>query len=132
MTPHGDDEAGNRRSIGTIAVIDDDSSFREALVAALVSLGYLVADFESPSALLDVVSQLSPACLLIDLDLPIMTGLDMYRALLARGFAIPAIFITANSSALARKRTLEAGAVACLCKPVSIGELDGIILAAVR
>jgi FixJ family two-component response regulator len=132
MTPYGDDEAGNRRSIGTIAVIDDDSSFREALVAALVSLGYLVADFESPYALLDAVELLLPACLLIDLDLPAMSGLDMYRSVLARGFAIPAIFITANASASIRRKTLQAGAVACLRKPVSMGELDGIILSAVR
>ncbi|HEY1125231.1 MAG TPA: response regulator [Sphingobium sp.] len=132
MLSDGDEMAGKRRRLGVIAVVDDDSSFREALVASLISLGFLVVEFEAPHTALAALGQLMPACLLLDLDLPVMSGLDLYNVLLGQGFTAPTIFITGNASLGIRAKVLKSGAVACLNKPVVIDELDRLILSVAR
>lgn len=132
MRPDGDEIAGKRPVAGVVAVVDDDLFFREALVAALLSLGFFVVDFETPQAALAAMGQIMPACLLIDLDLPGMSGLDLYATLLRQGLDAPAIFITGNASADARNKVLAAGAAACLDKPVALAELERLIRSVAR
>ena len=126
--PENEEKSRIRAAMGAIAVVDDDPSFREALVAALLSLGYLALGFETPDAFLAGIEQVRPALVVMDFDLPGMSGLAIYERLLSDGLAIPTVFVTANARPGVRSKIMEAGALACLDKPVSIDDLDRLIL----
>jgi FixJ family two-component response regulator len=100
-----------------IAVVDDDESVREALPDLLRELGHESEAFGSAEAYLksDLLSRTS--CLLLDLAMPGMSGIDLKKELDRRGDKIPIIFITAHGDELVRQRLRERGAVDCLLKP---------------
>jgi FixJ family two-component response regulator len=110
-----------------ISVVDDDVSLRRSLRNLLSSVGFEVETFESAEAFLASDSRERAACLVLDLRMPGMGGLDLLSHLAATGSRIPVIVLTAHGDDDARRRSLDAGAVAFLIKPFqSAALLDAI------
>ena len=102
-----------------LSVVDDDESVRESLPDLLRACGFAAQAFASAEEFLasEVVSQ--TRCLILDIAMPGMTGLDLQRELTLRRQEVPIVFITAYGDETVRSRALEAGAVECLFKPFS-------------
>jgi len=115
-----------------VSVIDDDESVREALPDLLRELGYSVRAFSSGEEFLasDCVGE--TRCLILDIVMTGMTGLDLQQELAVRGLEIPIVFITAQADETVRARSLERGAVECLFKPFSDTALFEALKAAFR
>jgi FixJ family two-component response regulator len=107
------------RSASLISIIDDDEEIREATKALLRSLGYRAATFASAEEFLQSDSLGNTACLIADVQMPGLSGVDLQHWLMTRGVKIPTIFITAFPENGARARAMKAGAVGFLCKPFS-------------
>lgn len=101
-----------------IAVVDDDASFRDSMRRLLKSLGCAVADFPSAAEFLASPQLDSAQCLVADIHMPAMTGVQLYERLLATGHAIPTILVTAYPNDGVRKRMLEMGVDCYLPKPL--------------
>jgi len=106
-----------------IAVVDDDSSVREALTGLLESLGYRAAAFGSAAEFLNSKRRRGAACLIADVQMPGMTGPELYDRLVASNQRIPTILITAYPSETVRARALKAGVQCFLSKPFSEDDL---------
>jgi FixJ family two-component response regulator len=106
-----------------VSVVDDDESVRESLPDLLRQFGYAVRAFFSAEEFLDSSWVDETRCLILDIDLPGMSGLDLQRELERRGHRIPIIFITALDDETVRHRLLSHGAVECLFKPFSETDL---------
>ncbi len=104
----------------TIAILDDDVSFREALSGFVRSLGYAARPFNSAQDFLQ--SAATARCLILDVTMPDMDGLELQSRLRAMGRAVPVIFVTASQEQCNRTRALEAGAVAFMGKPFNRDE----------
>lgn len=113
-----------------VAVIDDDESVREALRSLLHSLEFTVEIFESAEVFLDSPCATRAGCLIVDVRLQGMSGLDLQRAMLASGRTRPIIFITAYDEDSARRRAIAAGALSFLSKPFTEQALISAIRAA--
>ncbi|MET0271613.1 MAG: response regulator [Phenylobacterium sp.] len=111
-----------------MAVVDDDESVRESLPDLLRSFGLDVRSFSSAEAFLESDGLGQIGCLVLDVAMPGMSGLELQQVLARRRCGIPIVFITAQSVETVRPRVIDRGAVACLFKPFS--ETD--ILAAVN
>jgi len=110
-----------------VSVVDDDLSLRRSLRNLLSSVGFEVETFESAEAFLASDARERAACLVLDLRMPGMGGLDLLSHLAATGSRIPVIVLTAHGDDDARRRSLDAGAVAFLIKPFqSAALLDAI------
>ena len=105
-----------------IAVIDDDDLVRTALASLLRSTGLAVATFAGAHELLHSPRLADAACLIIDLRMPGMSGLDLQSLLAAQGLRRPIVFITAHADAGVRERALAAGALCHLSKPFAADE----------
>jgi FixJ family two-component response regulator len=77
-----------------ISIVDDDECARKAIEGLVRSLGYMVATYVSAEDFLDSHEFYSTSCLITDVHLPGLTGVELYRRLLADGFAAPTIFVT--------------------------------------
>jgi FixJ family two-component response regulator len=106
-----------------IAVVDDDKSVREALTGLMKSLGYRAVAFRSAAEFLNSKLRHSAACLIADVQMPGMTGPELYDRLVASGQPIPTILITAYPNETVRARVLNAGVQGFLTKPFSEDEL---------
>ena len=115
-----------------LSVVDDDESVRESLPDLLRACGFAAQAFASAEEFLasDVLGE--TRCLILDIAMPGMTGLDLQRELTLRRQAIPIVFITAYGDETVRSRAVEAGAVECLFKPFSETALLDAIDAALR
>ena len=100
-----------------IAIVDDDESVRESLLALVESVGYDVAVFSSAEEFLILTCLDQFACLVLDVWLPGMSGLELYRHLMADQKRVPTVFITAHADGVTRSRALAQGAEAFLYKP---------------
>ena len=102
-----------------VSVVDDDESVRESLPDLLRQFGFAAESFSSAEAFLasDFVSETN--CLILDIAMPGMSGLDLQRELTRRRERIPIVFITAHLDSTVRPRVLAQGAVECLFKPFS-------------
>jgi FixJ family two-component response regulator len=98
-------------------VVDDDDALRNSLDDLLQSVGFRVQGFASAEAFLQAPHAPEAACLLLDVRLPGMNGLELQRQLGAMHWRIPIIFITVYTDDDMRARALAAGAVAFLSKP---------------
>ncbi|HUB47471.1 MAG TPA: response regulator [Acetobacteraceae bacterium] len=105
-----------------IAVVDDDESVREALAGLMKSLGYRATVFPSAEEFLNSEGRDSTACLIADVQMPGMTGPELYERLTASGQPIPTILITAYPDERVKARALQAGVMCYLTKP--FGEND--------
>ena len=106
-----------------VAIVDDDPSMRDATSNLLEAEGMSTARFADAESFLESVDRLRPACLLADMRMPGMSGLELHGHLVAAGTAIPTILITAYASDETRLRAREAGIVCCLAKPFAPDEL---------
>ena len=102
-----------------VVVVDDDESVRESLPDLLKEFGFAVSTFSGAEEFLASGSVARTSCLLLDIAMPGMTGLDLQKELTGRGDKIPIIFITGQKDEAIRKRVLEQGAVDILFKPFS-------------
>ena len=101
-----------------IAVIDDDESFRVALVDALSSLGYGARGFASAEEFIAGNETESYDCIITDIHMPGMSGFDLMRRLFAHHSSVPVIMITAHSEPGLDTRAAAIGAVCLLRKPI--------------
>jgi len=101
----------------TVFLVDDDAGVRSMLVASLELHGYQVQDFESAKAFLDAYSSEQSGCLVLDLSMPTMNGLELQQELIKQSLTIPIIFITGTASIPQTVQALQAGAVDFLEKP---------------
>ena len=102
-----------------ISVVDDDESVRESLSGLIRSVGFGVMVFASAEEFLNPNRLLDTDCLILDVRMPGMSGIDLQRQLAASHMSIPVIFITAHGDEEARVRALNGGAVDYLLKPFS-------------
>lgn len=100
-----------------ISVIDDDASVRAATDNLLSSLGYLVYTFSSADEFLQSAHSHDTACVIADVQMPMMSGLDLLLHLRAEGHNVPFILITAFPQDGIRAQALKAGAIGLLAKP---------------
>jgi FixJ family two-component response regulator len=102
---------------GRILVVDDDASMRDAIKGLLNAAGYDAEVFASAEEILNSGRLAGTACLVPDVCMPGMSGLELQDRLIALGHAVPIIFITAQGDEEERARALDRGAVGCLQKP---------------
>jgi FixJ family two-component response regulator len=107
----------------SIAIVDDDPPVLKALRRFLRGRGFDVRTYESGRAFLETLPQREPDCLIVDLQMPEMTGLELHQQLAGRGYHIPTIVITAHAQEDERKLCLSAGVTAFFSKPVPIPSL---------
>ena len=100
-----------------VSIVDDDESLRRSLRNLLGSVGLRVETFASAEAFLESLHQEQTGCLVLDLRMPGMNGFDLLTHLSGKGSRIPAVILTAHGDDEARRRSLQAGAVAFLTKP---------------
>jgi FixJ family two-component response regulator len=106
------------RRTRVVCVVDDDESLRRSVRNLLSSVGFRVETFASAEEFLESTDRANTGCLVLDLRMAGMNGLDLLRHLVATGSRIPVIILTAHDDDEARRRSREAGAVAFLGKPV--------------
>jgi FixJ family two-component response regulator len=112
----------------TVAVVDDEPAVRKGIARLLAASGYRTECFASALAFLDRAETLEPRCVIADVAMPDMTGLELQRALIARKAAYPLIFVTGHGDLRSGVSAMRDGAVDFLAKPFEPAEL----LAAVR
>ena len=100
-----------------ISIVDDDDSLRNSLNNLIRSVGFRAQGFPSAEAFLNSSELHDTACLILDVRMPGMSGLDLQRQLVATNSPIPIVFITSHGDDDAQARALDAGAVAFLYKP---------------
>lgn len=111
-----------------IYLIDDDAPVREALSLLLQTYGMQVATFSDPAIFLAHLDRSAPGCLLVDLRMPLMSGLQLQEKLVEQGIDWPAIMITGHGDVNACRRAFKAGIVDFLTKPVD----EQVLLEAVQ
>ena len=107
---------GDRQN--TVFVIDDDPAIRRALKRLLTAEGYEVKTFDSAREFLRLRYPAAPACLILDVRMPRMSGLELQRRLAEEGLKIPIIFISGHGDDEMAARAREAGAEEFLHKPL--------------
>jgi len=119
--------------IGNVIIIDDDRGMRQAIQDLVESVGLRAESFATGEEFLDRQRTGDPSCLVLDVRLPQMSGLDFQRRLAETGVQIPIIFITAHGDIPMSVRALKSGAVEFLTKPFRDQDLlDAIQLALQR
>jgi FixJ family two-component response regulator len=111
-----------------ISLVDDDASVRRSTTLLIESLGFRAAAFETAESFLESDQLHETSCLIIDIQLPRMNGLQLQSHLAAAGYRIPIIFITAYDGKESRRQAMRAGAVAFLGKPFT----DELLLQTIR
>jgi FixJ family two-component response regulator len=125
-------ESSKKGSNALVSVVDDDESVRESLPDLLKEFGFEARAFSSAEEFLSSDWADRTGCLILDIAMPGMTGLDLQRELTLRDRKIPIIFITAQSDGAIRARALEEGAAGFLSKPFSDTDLLAAVNAALR
>jgi FixJ family two-component response regulator len=110
-----------------IAIVDDDQSVREGTRDLIEAMGFVAGTFDCAEKFLESKTMDATACLITDVRLPGMTGLELQDRLVRSGKRIPTILITAFPKEKERMRALQASAVCYLAKPVNEGELAACI-----
>jgi FixJ family two-component response regulator len=114
--------------VALVSIVEDDESVREAIESLIRSMGWAVLTFDSADAFLNSGAVSQTQCLISDVTMPGMSGIEMHAKLLALGCAPPTIFITAYPRARDESVALANGALAYLEKPVD----SSVILEKVR
>jgi FixJ family two-component response regulator len=113
--------------LSVISIIDDDASVRAATNNLLRSHGYTVHTFASAEEFLRSAQLNDTACVIADVQMPIMGGVELLTVMRAQGSRVPFIFITAFPDESVRARVLKAGAIAFLAKPFAGPTLIGCL-----
>jgi len=111
-----------------IYIVDDDPQLRESLAHWLAHAGYQALGFDSGSAFLNARPQLAAGCIIVDMLMPGMTGLDLQQRLVAAGCSWPVIVLTGHANRPDVARAMEAGIIAFLEKPVREVELLAAVM----
>jgi len=112
----------------TVFVVDDYAPVRSAVSRLLRAAGFAVAAFASPEEFLAQYDPHTPGCLVLDLDMPAVNGLELQRILARKGSVLPIIFLTGHGDVPKSVQAMKRGAIDFLTKPVN----DENLLAAVR
>jgi FixJ family two-component response regulator len=115
-----------------ISIVDDDQPYRESMRKLIMLLGYTVETFPSATDFLASRSLAETACLITDVNMPGMTGVELHRHLVDAGYAIPTILVTAYPDDAVRDRALRDGVVCYLSKPVDDDYLERCLRSALR
>ena len=115
-----------------ISIIEDDEPFRESMRMLITALGYAVEAFPSAADFLASPCLAETACLVADVQMPGMTGIELHRHLVDAGYAIPTILVTAYPNEAARTRALKNGVVCYLRKPVDDDQLERCLRSALQ
>lgn len=107
----------------TVFVVDDDPSVRRSLGRLLASEGYQTGAYADPTQFLEQADLSGPGCLVLDLQLPGLNGLELQQLLRSTGHRLPIIFLTGHADIPASVRAMKAGAVDFLTKPVPAADL---------
>jgi CheY-like chemotaxis protein len=102
-----------------VSVVDDDQHFRESMRRLMRSLGYAVEVFPSGADLLASPRLIETSCLIADVNMPAMTGLELYRHLIDAGYSIPTMLVTAYPNDADRARAMKDGVICYLRKPIN-------------
>ena len=113
-----------------IHLVDDDDAVRDSLKTLLESYGLAVREYKSAVDFLNAPGTRNCGCLILDLHLPVLSGLDLIGIMRERAVQIPVVFITGRSDKETRERAMRAGAVAFLDKPVGEGPLMAAVCSA--
>jgi FixJ family two-component response regulator len=100
-----------------ISIVDDDRSLREATKGLVRSFGYGADAFASAEEFLQSDRVNDTSCLILDVNMPGLSGIELQRQLIEQGNRMPIIFITAVPEETTRAKALDAGAIGFLCKP---------------
>ena len=119
------------RSAIRIAVVDDDASVRKALARLLTASSFDTKTYGSAREFMDMGTAMLPQCLVLDLHMPELSGLDLQHQLRRAGINIPTIIVTAHNEPGLRERCESAGASAFLLKPLNHASLVGAINTAI-
>jgi FixJ family two-component response regulator len=104
--------------LATVSVVDDDHSVRRSLTRLLRSVGYQAEGYASAADFLAHFPRDGPACVLIDVRMPDISGFDLFRELQQRCPALPVVFITGHGDTAMADRAIKAGASDFLVKPI--------------
>jgi RNA polymerase sigma factor (sigma-70 family) len=115
-----------------VFVVDDDEAVRKSLVRLIKSVGLTVQDFSSAREFLEIDPYAGPSCLLLDVRMPGLSGLDLQKELGQMGYNIPIIFITGHGDILMSVRTMKRGAVDFITKPFNDQDLLDTIYQAIE
>ena len=122
----------DEKSTAVVCVVDDDVSIRDSLRRLITSVGFRVEVFPSARAFLDARRPDAPGCLVLDVRLPGLSGLDLQRELAATDAELPIIFLTGHGDIPMSVRAMKAGAVEFLTKPFREQELLDAIRSAIE
>jgi FixJ family two-component response regulator len=107
-----------RNSTNIIAIVDDDEPFREAIGSVLKASGFTVSNFGTAEEFFDFSQRETTACLILDVRLPGMSGIELQRRMQEARSTTPIVFVTAHGDDRLRDLLIKAGAAAFLNKPV--------------
>lgn len=113
--------------LGTVCLVDDHGEFRQSAAWWLESLGYAVSTYDGPQAFLDAGDPPADACLLLDVRMPQMSGLELLDAVKARGLDRPVIFMTGHGDVPLAVEAMQKGAVTFLEKPFQEAALEAAL-----
>ena len=122
----------SRQSDAIIAIVDDDASAREGLQSLIRSAGWRVETFVSAQEFLGRRGAEAPSCLILDLQLPGLSGLDLQKQMAEVGLEIPIVFLTGHGNIPASVQAMKAGAVEFLTKPLDEQKLVDAIHEAIE
>jgi FixJ family two-component response regulator len=115
-----------------ISLVEDDRPFRESMQKLIRTLGYTVEAFPSAAKFLASPILANTDCLVTDVNMPGMTGVELHRHLVDAGYAIPTILVTAYPDEVDRNRALKDGVACYLCKPVDDYQLERCLRLALK
>jgi FixJ family two-component response regulator len=115
-----------------ISIVEDDQPFRESMRRITTALGYAVEDFPSPAAFLASPLLRETDCLVADVQMPGMTGVELHKHIVDAGYEIPTILMTAYPDAAVQCRALKNGVVCYLNKPVDDDCLEQCLRSALK
>jgi FixJ family two-component response regulator len=115
-----------------ISIVEDDEPFRESMRKLMTALGYTAEAFPSAANFLASPLLADTACLVADVQMPGMTGVELHRHLVDAGYAIPTILVTAYPDEVVRNRALKDGVVCYLDKPVDDDHLERCLRCALQ
>jgi len=115
-----------------IAIVDDDESVRVATSSLVRSFGFKTTVFASAEDFLASPTMPRTACLVTDVQMPTMSGIELFEALRARGVGLPVIFITSFPEERVKRRAEEAGAAGFLAKPFDGDTIMGCVFEALK
>ena len=115
-----------------MSVVEDDEPFRESMRKLVTALGYAVEVFPSAANFLESPFVVATTCLVSDVQMPGMSGVELHQHLVNAGFSIPTILVTAYPNEAARTRAVKDGVLCYLRKPVDDDQLERCLRSAVE